>query len=196
MKTDPFEILGVDRDAGRDEIKKAFRRLAKKYHPDIGGSEEKFKRILLAYEQVSGYVRGSESKSELFDYEIKVDIDREKNKVQDLFDDLRDGILTFFDIDLPEYLDLFVDLLPAIAQRGGRIKLDLPLVRKCRSCLGLGKPFFTPCNKCGGSGEESYRKSVFLDIEPGVGDGDRMRLIVDSLHLTVIFRIKIVGSRQ
>jgi curved DNA-binding protein CbpA len=44
-KRDYYEVLGVPRTASQDEIKKAFRQLAKKYHPDKGGDPEKFKEI-------------------------------------------------------------------------------------------------------------------------------------------------------
>jgi molecular chaperone DnaJ len=50
-KRDYYEILGVNKDASADEIKKAFRRAAVQHHPDKeGGSEEKFKEINEAYE--------------------------------------------------------------------------------------------------------------------------------------------------
>lgn len=50
-KRDYYEILGVGKDASPDEVKKAFRRLAIKYHPDKeGGNEEKFKEVNEAYE--------------------------------------------------------------------------------------------------------------------------------------------------
>jgi molecular chaperone DnaJ len=49
-KRDYYEILGVDKGASPDEIKKAFRRAAVEHHPDRGGSEEKFKEINEAYE--------------------------------------------------------------------------------------------------------------------------------------------------
>ena len=40
-----YQILGVDKKASQDEIKKTFRKLAKEQHPDKGGDQEKFKQI-------------------------------------------------------------------------------------------------------------------------------------------------------
>lgn len=51
--TNYYDVLGVKKDATADEIKKAFRRLARKHHPDTGGDEEKFKEINQAYEVLS-----------------------------------------------------------------------------------------------------------------------------------------------
>ena len=48
MAKDYYKILGIDRDASRDDVKKAYKRLAKKYHPDLNkdlGAAEKFKEI-------------------------------------------------------------------------------------------------------------------------------------------------------
>lgn len=50
---DYYQILGVDRNADTKEVKKAYRRLASKHHPDKGGDENKFKEIQAAYETLS-----------------------------------------------------------------------------------------------------------------------------------------------
>lgn len=56
---DPYSILGISRDASDDEVKKAYRRLSRKYHPDANinnpdkdQAEEKFKQVQQAYEQI------------------------------------------------------------------------------------------------------------------------------------------------
>lgn len=55
-KRDYYEVLGLSKGASQDEIKRAYRQLAKKYHPDINkepGAEEKFKEINEAYDTLS-----------------------------------------------------------------------------------------------------------------------------------------------
>lgn len=57
--TDPYQVLGVSRDASEDEIKKAYRKLSRMYHPDANinnpnkdQAEEKFKQVQEAYNQI------------------------------------------------------------------------------------------------------------------------------------------------
>lgn len=53
MAEDYYKILGVEKSASQDEVKKAFHKLAHKYHPDKGGDEKKFKEINEAYQVLS-----------------------------------------------------------------------------------------------------------------------------------------------
>src|SRR5690606_28127328 len=64
-KRDYYEILGVSRNATAEEIRRAYRRLARKYHPDVNreeGAEERFKEINEAYE-----VLGDEERRAAYD---------------------------------------------------------------------------------------------------------------------------------
>ena len=57
MSADPYQVLGVKREASQEEIQKAYRKLAKKLHPDLNPgnkkAEENFKEVTAAYDLLS-----------------------------------------------------------------------------------------------------------------------------------------------
>lgn len=61
-----YDVLGVKQDATQAEIKRAFRKLAQKYHPDAGGDEEKFKEVSEAYDTL-----GDEKKRAQYDQALR-----------------------------------------------------------------------------------------------------------------------------
>ena len=69
----PYLILGVDENCSEEEIKKAFRRLAKIHHPDVSNEDsgESFKRILKAYETLK-------QNNFLWNHSVKAELDMEK----------------------------------------------------------------------------------------------------------------------
>ncbi len=97
---DYYEILGIPDNASEEEIKKAFRELAKKYHPDRpGGDAEKFKKIVEAYRVLS-------------DRKLRQEYDQ-KRKIQTgftfgPFEDLSEYLRRQFFAD--EFEDLFKDI--------------------------------------------------------------------------------------
>lgn len=68
MNKNPYEVLGVPQDASEEEITKAYRKLAKKYHPDLNPGDasaaEKMSEINAAYDQIkNGYIPGQQTSS-------------------------------------------------------------------------------------------------------------------------------------
>lgn len=177
---DYYEIIGVSRDASEQEIKKAYRRLARKYHPDVNPgdrkTEEKFKEINEAYEVLS---------------------DPEKRRRYDMFGDARPGSGSFGDFGgfggLGDFESPFEDLFGMFfgdwrssrrtsAERGSDLSLELSLsfqeavfgTRKeveiarlatCPDCGGSGaEPGTAPesCPECGGTGQIRTARQTFL----------------------------------
>ncbi len=109
MAKDYYEILGVSRGASKDDIKKAFRKLAHRHHPDKGGKESDFKEINEAYQVLS-----DEKKRAEYDHYGRV------------FSDGAGGGqgaagFDFGDISGFDFEDIFEDLF-SMGGRGARVK--------------------------------------------------------------------------
>ena len=184
-KRDYYEVLGVGRDADDAAIKKAYRALAKKYHPDMNPgdkeAEKKFKEASEAYAVLS---------------------DAEKRRQYDQFGHAAfeggaggGGGFGGFDFNGADFSDIFGDIFGDLfggGRRGGRAnngpmkganirksiritfeeavfgcekELDLILKDPCEDCHGTGaKPGTSPetCTKCGGRGQVVYTSQSFF----------------------------------
>jgi len=179
-KKDYYTILGVDKNASQEEIKKAFRQLARKYHPDVAGkeSEEKFKEINEAFQILSDPQKRAQydqfgsaafrpedfagfrwpSFDELFrDFGF--------GDIFDVFSSFRERTKT-----VPEEgADLKYDLEIALedAFHGKIEKIDVPSFVVCEICNGTGAKHghLKDCPNCDGTGEiKKIQRSAFAQI--------------------------------
>jgi curved DNA-binding protein len=120
---DYYSTLGVERDASPDVIKKAYRKLAQKYHPDVSkdpAGEEKFKEIAEAYETLK-----DPEKRAAYDQLGKQRPGQEFTPPPGWETRFGDSTMSFEDIDLA---DLFAGFAGASARRGGaRARGNMPV---------------------------------------------------------------------
>ena len=172
---DPYEILGVPRNATADEIKKAYRQLAREHHPDANpgdaGAGERFKEITVAYETLS---------------------DPEKRRRFDMFGDQAGGSAGFSDFggisDLfasffgggfggasqrsgpARGADVFaeIELTLEEADTGVERDVEIETLNECPDCSGSGAApgtFPSRCSDCGGTGElRQVRRTMFGNV--------------------------------
>lgn len=172
MARDYYEVLGVSRGADQDEVKRAYRRLARKYHPDVNkdpGAEDTFKEINRAYEVLS-------------EPEIRARYDRFGEAgvggaaaggagFQDFSDmggfaDIFESFFSGFSGGPTQAkrrgpargddlrLDLKLDFTEAVF--GGEKEIKISHLENCMTCKGSGaKPGTRPrtCSTCSGSGQ-------------------------------------------
>jgi molecular chaperone DnaJ len=184
---DYYDVLGVSPDAGADEIKRAYRQLARRYHPDISGEDRggAFIELARAYEVLRDplrrrrYDRGlvqpgrprGESGAEWFSDEIAIDFP----SVSSVLDRMRDA---FFSAELPVTLSAQLVLTAREAWEGTSIPLDVPLRHTCPRCGGRGEIWTEWCVACGGLGEVTAAHSLRVQVPAGVREGARFRFSV------------------
>ncbi len=175
---DYYKILGVDKNADEAEIKKAYRRLAKKHHPDTNkdkGSDEKFKEISEAYEVLSD--KNKRSKYDRFGNNYNYENNTNFDPSQFGFDNNRaqggqrthSGFSDFFDMFFSDGFDIN----EVFGGRGGRRQTGAVKGRDFESEITIGLA----------EGINGGTKAVMLDgkrvnikIPQGIRDGQRIKL--------------------
>jgi molecular chaperone DnaJ len=167
MPRDPYDVLGVEREASGQEIKKAFRQLARELHPDVNAhdpdAEEKFKEAAEAYEILSDderratYDRYGHDGLRSGGYAPNFD---GFGSIGDLFDAFFGGGSAGFggragpapggDVAVAIEIDLVE------AANGKTVEVAYEAVDRCENCHGNGAEPGTPietCGRCGGAGQ-------------------------------------------
>lgn len=172
-KRDYYEVLGVNRDASDEEIRKAYRKLAMKYHPDRNPdnpkTEERFKEAKEAYEILS-----DSGKRGAFDQFGHAGVEAAAGAAGqgfggfadafgDIFGDIFGGgrrTHVYRGADLRYNLDISLEE----AARGTDTRIRIPAMEVCETCRGNGaKPGTSPttCATCGGHGQVRMQQGFF-----------------------------------
>ncbi len=151
MRKDPYSVLGVDRSASKDDIKKAYRKLAMKYHPDKNegnkDAEAKFKELSTAYETLSDV-----GKKQAYDNPGMSGNSRFGFNVDDFFKDHFGGQTrhNFPRKGQDVRGQVNVSLYEMLSE--GKKEVDLNFSDICNKCEGTGVEIKTTCPSCNGSG--------------------------------------------
>lgn len=174
-KRDYYEVLGVSNSASKDEIKKAYRKLSKKFHPDINkepGADEKFKEVKEAYEVLS-----DDQKRAQYDQFGHVDPNQGFGGGADFgggFGGFEDIFNSFFgggggrrrDPNAPRQgadLQYTMTLKFEEAVFGKETDIEIPREEECETCDGTGAKPGTKvetCKHCHGSGQMSVEQNT------------------------------------
>ena len=178
---DYYDVLGVSPGAGADEIKRAYRQLARRYHPDISGDDRgtAFLEVARAYEVLRdpqrrrSYDAGllGQGRADWLADEIAIDFP----SISSVLDRMRDS---FFAGARGVSLSAELVLTPQEAFWGALVPLSVPLRSTCPRCGGRGEVWDEWCAACGGEGEVAAVHQMQLRIPAGVREGARFRFTV------------------
>lgn len=202
---DYYDILGVKRDASDKEIKQAYRKLARKHHPDVNpgdkSAEEKFKEINAAYEVLSD----PEKRAKYDRYGDNWQYADQFSEWQQPYGDSAGASGATFDFgDIfggggrgSMFEDLFrgfggrtasprprrgrdyehpIEVTLEEAYHGTTRLLDMQMEKVCDICKGKGAIENAPCYTCGGTGRVLQPQRIEVKVPKGVKDGSRIRV--------------------
>ena len=200
-----YQILGVSRNASEKEIKQAYRRLARKHHPDLNpndkSAEARFKEINAAYEVLSNPEKRKkyDQFGEQWEYADQFAKAGGQGRVRW---DFGQGGTTFEYGDLSEFGDIFSSLFGDSGigsrmrrgpQRGQDIEspievsleeayhgskriIQFQTAEPCTACGGTGRVGNRVCTICNGTGGKVIPRRLEVKIPAGVRDGSRIRI--------------------
>ena len=164
---DPHETLGVPRDADKQTVKKAYRKLAAQYHPDRGGDAEKFKEVAEDYSILSDDKKKSEYYARGRGFPPGLNIN-------DIFGNGANPFEEFFRHPVPprrkqpkkntEDSDIQFNLRINLEQikRGAHHTINFQRNKICSGCSGLGGSGKKTCDICAGTGVRTIRPNAFM----------------------------------
>lgn len=193
-KRDYYEVLGIDKSASEDEIKKAYRKLAKKYHPDVNkekDAEEKFKEVNEAYEVLS-----DSNKKAIYDQYGHAGLENGGmgggfGGFSGGFDDLGDIFSSVFGSGFSDfgfggsrssrqsgpikgdnrYMQIEIEFLEAV--KGTKKTISISVDRTCEKCNGTGAKSSSDietCSTCKGSGKVTRQQRTMFGVMQTVGE--------------------------
>jgi molecular chaperone DnaJ len=192
---DLYEVLGVTRTAGKDEIKKAYRKLARRFHPDVNkqnpDAAKRFREIQEAYSVLSDEAKrrkydqfGTVDEAEAAAWQAHARRPEARGfdfrhfggftDLGDIFGDIFGGFARREPRAEPP-LEVGVELDLAQAVHGASVVVPVRREVNCTECGGEGKVRGKVCPRCHGGGRLVHTSRLRVKLPAGVGDGDRVR---------------------
>lgn len=202
---DYYKVLGVSKGASADDIKKAFRKLARKYHPDVNPgdkkAEEKFKEINEAYEVLSDpdkrrkYDTLGPNWQEQFGFQPGAGRRTYNYRGSPMDFDSATGFSDFFEAlfgrssaagsrtnrndfrrRVGDNIEQPVEVTLQEAYLGGTRTFNIQSTEVCPLCRGTGEVAGKVCANCSGQGMLARNKRIQVKIPSGVDNGSRIRV--------------------